>query len=290
MEPQTVYSPNQTRDWLNCPVYRQISREWRPRTPVGKRDLAAALGTAIAEGVYEYNNALALGNKLTPELLEGCRSKAVGSANQILAAMTESNPIPDAWLDYARQLSTYAELGTLGYIEQIKDRMDYLVEVAEYELPSRARLDIAILSKGIVEVVDLKTKLTITDRALKNYEDSYGVSGNGNQLYQYCWEYGEIIGRPVRDYRIHLLVVLPKPTLYEYRYHIPEERFQTWLQSAKRVWEDMAAEDRGERLPYQRRDNCRTLFGKCEFYQACHELYEDPTLMARYYEPIEGGK
>jgi hypothetical protein len=109
---------------------------------------------------------------------------------------------------------------------------------------------------------------------------------NSHQMLHYGWAGKESYGEPIHTYYIGLAVLEPRWAFDLLPYPIHPEALEVWLGSARRVWGDMEAEERGERVPWLSANHSDN-FGQCPYYKACFVHHYDPPLMAQDYLYVE---
>lgn len=315
-----VYSPSQTTTWLSCPIKRELSYVQKVKTrTLYKRDLAGFLGTAVAAGAGAYHNLrlLAQPEKLlvTPEMRQACGGIAHSIAKTNMAFEEELGRAPAPW-DRAQYLAIpeRAAMGTFRYVDKCPIPSHWRFIDVERTFPNHGycRLDL-IADDGLGPVVvDVKCKLTLDSRHRQKEIDRYRNFWN---MLHYTWTVSEFFGSTPTRYYIVFVILEPRFETWIEEYPVKPTALQAWEQSARRVWAQMEAEDKGLPFVAGTCDDCMGTgradenqcpacngmgiilnkaepymvakhadeFGLCEYYGACFDHEWDPIRMAADY-------
>ena len=291
-----VYSPSQTKLWLECPMkrYLRYSLGWRPRR-IGKPDLTAILGRAFHAGValYHARRQAAQPHALAPtelqEIAEASAAAATFEASRQLARLQDQGFVVNDWdAPTAQALPLRVAKGVTRYVLADPLPAAWTIRAVEHTLEEygNARLDLAIEDADGPAIADVKVKLTLDAKyrakELSRYQDDH-------QQLHYAWAWSEIRQASVNRYYIVLVVLEPKWSVEILPYQIHPETMQAWTQSQLVTWHDMAEEDAGTREPYMAATHW-SAYGDCEMRKACFEHHWDPQLMAQDYVNTREGK
>jgi hypothetical protein len=284
-----VYSPSQTATWLECPVKRHLAyvEHWRPRL-VGKRELAAVLGTAVAAGVEAYHRARMAGQSNHPA--EHWADMASQTARLLLRQLQDSGfQIAEYDQAQADALPGRAAKAVQTYLAAAPIPADWaILEVEQvHQQYGSCRLDLVVRDEpDHVAAVDLKVKLRLEPRyrpkEIERYRHHWA-------MLHYTWVVEQVYGQTPRRYYILFLVLEPAPESWLQAYLVDEEVLRVWEQSARRVWTQMEVhdtagpDDRGPWIAAKHADE----YGPCEYYDACFEYRWDPALMSHDYVQFE---
>jgi hypothetical protein len=244
---------------------------------VGKRDLAAILGTAFAAGVAIYHQALKEG---APCDVAVAQATAVASVREKRAELESLGCVVRP-----EDISTAGKLemrvaGVLwGYINEAPIPTDWEILHVEHTFESfgNSRIDLGVATPLGLAIADVKVKLTLDGKYYRKTRDQYAVDW---QMRHYVWAYEQFMGRPVREYYI-ILVVLEPFSVEVIPYSVTPEDMLAWRESAYLAWHHMETDEYEQ--PWQNLTNCYTSFGPCDFLKACHTYHYDEALMKTDY-------
>lgn len=272
-----VYSPSSSANWTRCPIKNLLEHQWEPKV-IMRPALARMLGLAIGVGVSTHYT-----NRKYQQGIDPIQA-AVGSAKaQLQDAATRGLVIHPDFAGDGVGLPIRVEGGIKKYIE--KDPIPASWEIVDIERDlgeeyGHARIDLGIrLPHGELTVWDLKVKRTLEAKYHQRTLDEYRHSW---QMKHYRWAYGEVMGERVMQAGIILVVLEPTFRVLLDQTTLDDEVVGTWLKRARRVWEDMEAEEKGERTPWEAADHWDR-YGQCPWYRACMEHRLVPALMEMDY-------
>jgi hypothetical protein len=286
-----IYSPSQTDTHGQCPIKRALRYAGWTARGVGKRDLAAILGTAIAAGLAEYNTTRAnqVGGLLRPTVEMAFRPGLVGPAdvarNTAIATLAvlpqQGRHIEDWDQSQANSIERRAGLAVERYIAADPIPPEWPILAVEELLPSgQARPDLVVDDGRGPVAIDYKTKLTLKpeyeDREMARWAQSW-------QMLHYSWEL------KADHFYICLLVLEPRFRVQLIPFEVHPETMGLWGISAKQRWADMRAEDEGRRQPAMATAHVDA-YGPCEFQRACFECRFDPEKMREHYVQVARGR
>lgn len=265
----------------------RYSLGWRPRR-IGKRELAAVLGTAFAAGAAVFHNRrmaaqphILASTELT-EIAEDSAAAAVLEASRRLLGLQEQGFVVNDWdAPIAQALPLRVSKGVTRYVLSNPLPAAWTIRAVEYTLADygNARLDLAIEDADGPAIADVKVKLQLDAKyrakELSRYQDDH-------QQLHYAWAWGQENVLPVHRYYIILVVLEPKFSAELLPYQIHPETMQAWQQSQLVTWHDMALEDAGEREPYMIAKHWDE-YGECEYRKMCFEHHWDEQLATHDY-------
>ena len=260
---------------------------WRPRR-IGKRELAAVLGTGFAEGVAIYHRArhAVQPRSLSPteliEIAEASAACAQTSASRRLVELQQAGFVVNDWdAATAQALPLRVHKGVMRYVSANPLPESWTVTAIEQTMGDygNARLDLALEDSDGPAIADVKVKLQLDSKyrakELRRYQDDH-------QQMHYAWAWGRMLQRAVTRYYIVLVVLEPKFSVELLPYQIHPETLMAWEGSQRVVWADMAAEDAGTREPYMVAKHWDE-YGECEYRAACFDYHWDESLMGQEY-------
>lgn len=273
MSTQTVYSPSQTEVYGSCPLKRTLSYAGWVSRGVGKRDLAAILGTAVTVGLEEYNRCRRYGDRrIAPA--DAARNQAIAS---LAVLPSQGRRIEDWDQSQANSIERRAGLAVERYIAADPIPPEWPILAVEGWLPSgQARPDLVVDDGRGPCAIDYKTKLTLKSEYESREMARWATSW---QLYHYSWEL------KADHYYICLIVLEPKFRTQLIPFEIHPETMRLWETSARTRWKDMADEDDGRRQPAMATQHGNE-YGPCEFVGACFGCRLDPEKMREDYVQV----
>lgn len=276
-----IYRPSETKAWLKCPVARSLEYldGWRPRV-LGRRNLAALLGTGIHAGVAVYHMALKEG--ATPDVAAAQAHALVVLKTELEKLTTLGCVIRPEEQPYADSLQRRVEQGVARYVASDPiTKQSWQVRHVEQRLENfgGCTIDLGVSTALGLAIVDVKTRLTLDDRYRQKTRAEYGTDW---QLRHYVWSYAQYMGQPVQDYFI-ILVTLEPFSVEVWPYNITEEDMKTWECSSNIAWSLMEDLRSMPNMTWQNLTSCHTSFGPCDYLKACHTYHYDEALMRRDY-------
>lgn len=266
-----VFSPSATSDFLKCPLYWRTRRRGLSVRKQGKRDLSGILGTAFAAGVAAYNFSKREGVECTPARVKDYGEIAASVVTQHLkeadnaglictgldVAMRASLP------DRARKLlKVYADLDPIPTQWTVRD-----VELT-LESAGRARLDLSCMSQLGPVVLDYKTKISYDEKWMDRDRDDWRDS---EQRYHYSYFYGELVGEPVWQFAIILLILEPRPRIHLLPWVNKPEALENWYRRRLMTWSRMEACEELELRDVEHAAVHADRFGPCDMRRHCLE-------------------
>jgi PD-(D/E)XK nuclease superfamily protein len=282
------YSPSRTEDWLKCPLYRHLKKEWTPRR-IGTREMAAMLGKGFHAAMSAYNSQRRTGRPIGqgPVSDGGASVPYVPIAIQSIRMELQQAKERGCWVDERDKVTEDAlerrvTKAVERYIAEDPIPESWVVLDVERILPEWGDciIDLAMDTPMGVVVIDYKTKLTwdakYRDSDLTDYRDS-------EQRFHYSVAYADFIKRPVYAFYVCLVVLEPTFHVYLEPFLNEQESLDIWRQGRENAtWRVMEMEENGE-IGVGRAAIHRTRFGYCDFYKACFEHKLDHQLMGRDY-------
>jgi PD-(D/E)XK nuclease superfamily len=249
---------------------------------VGKRDLAAILGTAFAAGVAIYHQALKEG---APCDVAVAQATAVASVREKRAELESLGCVvrpEDISTADKLEMRVTGVLG--GYISEAPIPTDWEILHVEHTFESfgNGRIDLGVATPLGLAIADVKLKLTLADKYYRAEKEKYRTDW---QMAHYVWAYSQFMGRPVREYYI-ILVVLEPFSVEVIPYAVTPEGMLAWEASAAEAWRLMEGQGLGEGGALQNRMQCERWQGfpfPCDYYDACHSFYYKENLMRTKY-------
>jgi hypothetical protein len=274
-----VYSPSQVESWFRCPTLWQLQRRgWRLKM-MGKPDRAQILGNGIMAGVNIHYQQRFLNHAagVTPQQ---CAKATVD------AEINERQRV-QGWLPGEEPLVTAALAAKTveKYIAKDPLPKGYKVVHIEQILPEsgNSRIDFGVVSPyDQPEVWDLKTKNTLDARYLNKTFEQFRYSW---QMYHYVHFYGKMLGRPIHQFVIVLVVADPFK-VYIDPVPVDAELQTKWFNDAQSVWATMERMERGELEAWQAPDHYDN-YGRCKFWDACTNSRLHEELMVGNYIKVE---
>lgn len=266
---EAIYSPTDTEDWLICPRYRSLKRVWVPRTVEYSPALVA--GRALHAGMEAAYNGV----------LETTRVPLTDvGVTAALVTLRELYQPHGVWtLDRLEKVVGAGIQRALGFdLGGIPLHVEHQVEKGRLDLLVR-RLD------GELAVIDYKTVLQADESGLAMRGRDLET---GQQRWYYPWAVERQHGR--RPLYITFLQVLLMPlTLRPLSFDITREGLQAWEYSARRIWFQMRLDEMSG-VSWQNTRSCYRYGRKCEFWDACHVLYNDTSQFDALYVKREEAK
>lgn len=257
-----IYAPTTTEDWIRCPIYRQYKRKWQPTLEGWQPNLL--IGKAVHAGLAEW-------------YLVQVHSSAHKLAESTLVDGYVEN---DEWtLDGVKRITAKALDAAIS--DNIWDT-ETIVSVERDFGDGRADL-ITRVPEGLI-VTDTKFTMHLKSEYLPRRLQEYDTS---HQLWHYAWQAQETYQEKVAWVRVQLVVGSPKTYSKLFPIRVTEARMRFWLSGAEWAWQQMEAEERGDFPPLPRFPSCHGKFGRCVYYDACHVLDGDETLIANTYDRVE---
>jgi hypothetical protein len=279
-----VYSPSSTKNYLICPRYWSLSKDWQSKLAT-KREVGAILGGGFARGMQVWYGEL--GRDGDPN--KAARAGLVHVEGELIElAKSGVCPATDEIKELLDQVSGITHAATLKYISKDPIPQDWQILASELEMgEEKCRLDLGVKDNSGPAIIDFKLKRKLEARYRAKTIEEYRF--NPQQLH-YCWRWSQVINEPVLRYYIVLVSLQPSFQATIHQYDVPAKTLKFWQESYQEVWSEMSwydpeiTEGLLEISPLPANFNsCLTKFGPCEFQAACHEYHHDPELMAIEY-------
>jgi len=255
-----VYPPYQLDDFQTCPLLWDYKKRWAKRDK--KNWTAMLIGKAIARGLEAHYKGL---------------EEPYGPAERIVEE--QYNPEgADRSLKGVLNLTREGlalGLGTNFALSEVLAVERYFGRTVP-DLVGRER-------DGALMVIDHKVKVTLDEKYREKELEKYNRS---NQFFEYAWHVGQEYGEPVERVYAHLIILGPSPEALLHPVAIEPEHLRHWLHGASRDWRDMAAIEKGEEEARARFTACRTDFGLCEMYEACHTFHGQEEAFTALYNRV----
>ena len=265
-----VYSPSQTKTFLECPVAWKLSRMGVTRRQYNKGTVYAIRGSAVSAGLECYNN----------------QGSDVGN---VIAKAVYAD-----WEHYQLDYREWAEFRSVALTkDEVVEQATALVKAytethqpfevlhAEFAFKDHgnARADVIGKIGSQILPVDYKCKdIPASDYYRHIARQDYRYDW---QLMHYCWAVGEVFNIECLTFGIVVLWYAKKPEIEYIPFIVQPDRLALWLESARDVWSRMEACENG--APVYEVASHRTPYGQCEYYKACLEYQRDFSLMSKDY-------
>lgn len=266
------YSPSSTLTFSQCPLKWYLGQQGWTTQAIGKRDIAAMIGSAISVGMEKFHLSQidSEGDALPAD--EWCPPSHV--AAQALAEM--ENAMERA-TDAGRIVPPELEAEYAAAPGRVKTAVEHLVNRqplmprwttvgTEFVLPEwgNARIDLLVDTPDGLMVVDYKSKVTATkyqlDQAMEDYRHS-------NQLYHYVAALRDI-GYQVDFMAICMVVIEPRPKIHLWVYEVDEGYLDRLEHAWKSTWQRMFYWKETGNTPPMAMEH-RTKYGMCEYAPLC---------------------
>lgn len=252
--------PTETQDWLRCPSYWHLNRNWE-QSGTWKPHLA--LGAAIGVGLNH--------------LLQGTPDQAENQAVELLQARFVEN---DEWTVNALEALVHRAIQEAAKTT-VKDILATEKVLACELTVGKGRLDLVTRREPYLVITDHKTSLQMkSDYVLRNLTEA----STDWQLWDYAYRAREYYQqRENIIVRRHLGVLTPRTKWYVHEVNIRPEVLDRWVGGAQNTWAAINAtrqgEDRGvihgsDGLTMNLRE-CHGRYGKCPFLDFCHSCAGD---------------
>ncbi len=297
-----IFSPSQTSTFQTCPMKHHLSRTegWRPRV-LAKRDLAAIVGSAFAEGIASWNRVrgdkcLAYDQAPMAEVASGIARQ---SAEKAITRLTDAGcTVPTVLLPDVEYAPTVAARAVERVCANDPIPADWTIVDVErpFEDHGNARPDLVCRDDtGALVIVDYKCAMVLKDGYVAERLDGYRRSA---QMYHYVWaartvyadaeacrdemagHYWAMKNATVDRYAIVLVRIEPWKVWLQ-PYTVDERLLKRWADSAWTTWDRMSTP--AIEGPASHWDACTTKFGECEFAKACWDHDRDEAMMALDY-------
>ena len=283
-----IFSPSRTSTYQTCPMKHHLSRTegWRPRA-LTKRDLAAIVGSAFAEGI-------AVWNRERPAMFVSASHTAEAEAERQIQRLLDAGCIiPTVLLPDVEYAPTVAARAVERVCANDPIPADWTIVDVErpFEEHGNARPDLVCRDDtGALVIVDYKCAMALKDGYVAERLDGYRRSA---QMHHYVWAartvYGESVdaepwtvryAATVDRYAIVLVRIEPWKVWLQ-PYTVDERMLRRWTDSAWATWDRMGTPT--IEGPASHWDACVTKFGPCEFMAACFDHGLDEAMMALDY-------
>ena len=274
-----VYSPSQTADWLQCPIFRRF------RKPSVLSSLNEATPHVWQERAVEWEPARVLGTAVQAGY--NVYLKDPHSADDAIAEDLVEATIAREFVEQPKYtlpgLTKLALRGVEALLEADLFTRHVILDLDQPLTHSRPDYVSRHETQGL-GVTDLKVSARVDERYRVKRLSEYETD---DQFWHYAWEVGNTLGEDVKWVRVILLILTPKAVVLPQTVTVTPERLQFWLEGAEQHWRDMTAEDDGKRPVVSRWPNCRGgKYGVCVAYDFCHNLDRDPVRATTYYDRV----
>lgn len=252
--------PTETDNWLRCPTYWHLDRNWEP---VGPWKPNLALGASIGVGL--------------DHLLQQAPDRAELEALSVLEARFIEN---DEWT-----LEALQALVTKSIREAAKTTIKDILateKVLQTELTiGKGRLDLVTKRGDLLIVTDHKTRLQLKSEWVQK---ELLESETNWQLWDYAYRAREYYQTRNVAVRRHLGVLTPRMKWHLHgEIQIKPELLDRWANGARNVWFDLNRQKVEPSDLLMNLRECIGRYGKCPFYEACHTCNLDPERMSLLY-------
>ena len=253
-----VWSPTETADYIRCPMYRRLTRAWKPRDQVWTPN--KALGIAIGEGLSAYWRG-------QPTF------ESESTVSLIMAREYEEN---EKW-----SLEALLHLALKGYRAACAKAEITGVVLGVDQPIGRGRPDLVYRHSTLgLTVLDGKVRMEGDTRYLPKYLSEYETD---HQWWHYAWETEQYYGEPVHQCEVLLTILTPRVRVERHAWPVSPARVGMWLQDTEHVWEQMDREAAGQ-PPTHRFSSCFTKYGRCAYFTFCHDCEGDEQRARALYE------
>lgn len=270
--------PSETTDFIRCPRlwhYKHVGG-WQPPASTWTPERLA--GTAIHAGVAAY------------WLNQRGRVVPMPPPAECLVNVLRQEWPPDAPLEFSRDALESHALKVLDKVltwitKEMADAEPIMVE--QTLRADGCTPDLVTREPAGLTVTDWKYSAHIDpDRVRYRLENI----DRTHQFLDYCWQVGQTLNEPVRQFRKVVIVGGPRIMVREATFTPTQPMLEQWLTGARQMWEDMAAMRAGTKVAYQREAGCRMYGPKwpCTYEEACWTCHSDPVKMAQFYSRAEG--
>ena len=260
-----IYSPSQTKVYLECPTKRLLSQEgWSSRV-VGLRDWIAWIGQGVHAGLACLKNPQA-----TQVSAEAVLEKGLSEFQGHLTHAVQSGRIVPPTL-YPGEAKANIERCLEYAIKQDVLPAGLVVERVEQGLGEyNCILDVVGKKNGIPYFVDYKVKnkckLDYLDQELEKYRYDW------KEARHYPWALSEVCGQRVEEYTVVIFVLGPQFRVVQRTYQVNWKVVERWAQGCMGpkltgeldgLWDTMTYEE-----PWQS-NACMGGQWPCEYLDAC---------------------
>ncbi|UOF78751.1 pD-(D/E)xk nuclease superfamily [Caudoviricetes sp.] len=279
------YSPSQTRLFSRCPYKWYIEKYLHLRPSIlGKRDLAACVGTAVGAALatyYKHNRQVEY-------------STLVGLAQDRYQQEVETHIKAGRSIYDEETAIAYSGYPLTLLNEYMKNESDHIpADFTVTDVESRmcetheSYIDIGGTCDRGRWIADFKCRMNVKPGSVEAELNKYAFD---SQLLQYVDEYQKKTNQPVAFYRIIMLVAAPKPMVRWQDFEVSQHVVNARAASNTRIWSDihvatqwLAALDVLDRhartavveaVPMAA-DHYDGIF-KCEYTDVCFGDYESP--------------
>ncbi len=270
-----IYSPSQTKKFLQCPMAWKLYKDGWVSKKYNKGNLYALRGLAVSAGLDFYNrhgNSDAVDGVVVATLRREYDEARIGERE-----WNVFKSLPYTCVELTQQ----ALLLVRTYIEN--PPLAFTVVHSEYIFAKHgnARADvIGKLANGKILPVDYKCKDVPTNSFFQfSIKQDYRYDW---QLMHYCWAVSEEFHVDCLDFGIVVLWYDKKPRIEYVPFIVNTERLANWYLSAREVWSHMEACEKGEAAVTEVAEH-KTVYGPCEFKTACLEYNRHEDLMHNEY-------
>ena len=253
----SVQPPYLTAQFQRCPMAWYLGEKWNVKG--SDKHTAKLIGTAVTVGLERHFSGFQDGEQRVRDTVE---------ANNLEGS--------------DRTLEEVLSLSVKGFLLGQVTNLDYK-EILGVEMSfARARPDLVLrMADNSVVPVDHKVKIQLDPKYLGAECRKYDVD---TQMFHYSMAVGEYYGVHVSRVLVHFIILGPRGRTMLHPVLISPERLAYWRSGAEEAWQSMHEIEHWGLKPAPRFTGCNTVYGQCDFYEACHSLGCDEELMKLLYE------
>ena len=262
-----VYSPSQTRSFLECPTKRMLQQEgWQSRV-VDLRSWVAWIGQGVHAGLASYYHHSA---KALEDLKHGVLQDGVSGFNeQYNHAITSGRIIPNTF--YTVEAKAHIERCLEYAMSHDILPAGFEVERVEQSLgpdSGNCVLDVVGKKNGKPTFIDWKVKwkckLEYVDQELEKYRYDW------KEARHYPWALSEVTGQRVEEYTVVMFILQPFKVVSR-TYQVNWKVVERWASSSRDLWHVMNPDPREVGDPFEPWQSNACMGGQwpCEYLDAC---------------------
>jgi len=263
-----VYSPSQTRSFLECPTKRTLQQEgWQSRV-VDLRSWVAWIGQGVHAGLasYYHHSAKAHSLRNIPETgwdaFDDHYHHAITSGRII--PNTFYTVVPKAHIERCLEYAMKFDILPTGFeVERVEQSLG----------PDSGNcvLDVVGKKNGKPTFIDWKVKwkckLDYVDQELEKYRYDWKESRH------YPWAFSQVVGQRVEEYSVVMFVLQPQFKVVQRTYQVNWPVVERWAQACGDpewgLWEAMEGAVCPPEIPQVQSNACYSNYFPCEYLDAC---------------------
>ena len=253
-----IYSPSQTKQYLTCPVARQLNQEGWTERIVGIRDWTAWTGQGVHAGLAQRYE------PLMPVSDEIVRVGHNAFNNEYDHAIKSGRIIPNTF--YVNEAKAHIERCLEYAMKNDVLPAGFEVERTEQTLGDyNCILDVVGKKNGKPTFIDWKVKNKCKpdyiDQELEKYRYDW------KEARHYPWALSEVTGQRVEDYSVVMFILQPFKVVQR-TYEVNWKMVERWAQGCAPLWGNMAYQWDTWTPPHQS-NACMGGQWPCEYLDAC---------------------